>query len=110
MLTTEAHVETESATRYLAQICRHFSNLRRHESRYEAQAPPDMHVHVEWSDTRGTITFAWGRCILEATPNALTLSVEAADEDNLQRVQDLVGEHLERFGSRDQLKVNWQPG
>jgi len=109
MLTTEAHVETASASRYLAQLCRHFGNLRRHESRFEAQAPPGLQVDVEWSDTHGTITFDWGRCTLQAESDALTLNAEAPDNDGLQRVKDLVGGHVERFGSRDQLKVNWQP-
>ena len=112
MLTAEATVETERASRYLAQLCRHFSNLRRHESRpgrHEPQARPDVQAHVEWSDTHGTVTFDWGRCTMQANADALTLSVEATDEDNLQRVQDLVGGHLERFGRRDHLDVNWQP-
>jgi hypothetical protein len=113
MLTAEASVETERASRYLAQLCRHFGNLRRHESRLdqsEAQARPEVQVHVEWSETHGTVTFDWGRCTMQVNPNALTLSVTASDEDSLQRVQDLVGGHLERFGTRDHLKVDWQPG
>jgi hypothetical protein len=113
MPTAEAQVDTERANRYLAQLCRHFSNLRRHESRRhadEAQARPDVQVHVEWSETQGTVTFDWGRCTMQADPDALKLRAEADDEDNLQRVQDLVGEHVERFGARDQLKVSWKRG
>lgn len=111
MLTSEARVETERARRYLAQICRHFSNLRRHESRRhadEAQPRPEVQVHVEWTETLGTADFGWGQCTMQADPDALTLRADATDEDNLQRVQDLVAEHLERFGKRDQLKVTWQ--
>ena len=108
MLTTEAHVETERASRYLAQLCRHFGNLRRHESRLEEQAPSDLQVNVEWSDTHGIITFDWGRCTLRAEPDALTLSAEAPDEEGLRRVKDLVGGHVERFGSRDHLSVTWR--
>lgn len=110
MMTAETHVETEHAKRYLAQLCRHFSNLRRHESRTEKTPPrPDVQVNVEWSENHGTLTFVdWGRCMLDASAEGLTLSVEAPDEANLRRVQRLVGEHVERFGSRDDLKVNWQ--
>jgi hypothetical protein len=110
LLISRAHVDTERANRYLAQLCRHFSNLRRHESRM-AKAPkrPDIRVHVECSERHGTITFDdWGRCTMDASPEALTLSVEAPDEGQLRRVQGLVGEHVERFGKRDDLKVNWQ--
>jgi hypothetical protein len=51
MLTAEAHVPTERAHRYLAQLCWHFSNLGPHESRLETPQPAVVHVHVECSHT-----------------------------------------------------------
>ena len=111
MRTSRAHVETQRAPRYLAQLCRHFSNLRRHESRgreHETAQPPDIEVHVEWQENHGTITFPWGRCTLNATADGLALAVEAPDEPARQRIEDLVGSHVERFGERDHLTVNWQ--
>jgi hypothetical protein len=32
----------------------------------------------------------------------------AAESDQVQRLKDVVGSHLERFGRRDQLTVTWQ--
>ena len=101
MLSAEARVETERSSRYLVQLCRHFND--------EAQAHPEEQVHVEWSDDRGVASFGWGRCTLRAAPGALTLRAEAPDEENLQRVQHLVADHLERFGRRDHLTVTWTP-
>lgn len=69
-----------------------------------------MRAHAEWSETHGTVSFGWGHCTLDATPDTLTLRAEAPDQDDMQRVQDLLAEHLERFASRDGLKVDWQPG
>jgi hypothetical protein len=66
-----------------------------------------MHTHVEWSDDRGVASFGWGQCTLRADPGALTLRAEAPDEENLQRVEDLVADHLERFGRRGHLTVTW---
>ena len=41
----------------------------------------------------------------------LTVRAEAASEESLQRVQDLITRNLERFGRREHLTVNWQrPG
>ena len=111
MVATEAHVETERASRYLAQLCRHFSNLRRHDSRRggdHAYARPDVQAQVEWSETHGIVSFGWGRCTMQADPEALKLRAEAPDDESLQRVEDLVGEHVERFGERDGLKVTWK--
>lgn len=102
MLIAEARVETEQASRYLVQLCRHFS--------YRARTLPRVKAHVEWSDDRGVADFGWGRCTLRADPGVLNLRAEAADEATLQRVQLLVSEHVERFGKRDHLTVTWTSG
>jgi hypothetical protein len=113
MLTAEAHVQTEHPSRYLVQLCRHAQQVHRlrHRPRAhdggDAQPPPKVQ-HVEWSETRGLISFGWGQCTMQATPGTLILHAEAADEENLQRVQDIVAKDIERFGQRDHLKVNWQ--
>jgi hypothetical protein len=69
-----------------------------------------MRVSVEWSDTDGVINFApAGRCILRATDHVLALRLEAADEETLRRIQDLITQRLEGFGRRDHLAVTWKP-
>lgn len=120
MLTAEARVETERPSRYLVQLCKHFNNKGRHlghrpraHNGEDAQALREMQevaaqADVEWSDTRGTVSLPWGRCTMQTTSNALTVQVEAVDEENLRRLQELVAEHVERFGRREQLKVTWQ--
>lgn len=59
MLSAEAHVETERASRYLAQLCRHFSR--------KAQAHPEPQAH-EWSDDVGTVRLHSAQCLLRADP------------------------------------------
>ncbi len=110
MLTAEARIQAERPSRYLAQLCRHASSinhkiLRLHAGK--AQTSPEVR-HVEWSDTDGTLTLSWGRCTLQAGPATLTVRAEATNEENLERLQNLITRNLERFGRRDHLKVNWQ--
>jgi hypothetical protein len=113
MLTAEAHVQTEDPSRYLVQLCRHAQQVHRMRHRPrdhdgdDAQLPPKV-LHVEWSETRGILSFGWGQCTLQANADLLTLRAEAADEENLQRVQDIVGRDIERFGKRDHLTVTWK--
>ena len=116
MLIAEARVETERPSRYLVQLCRHFSHNGRHlrhglgtQPIGDEQAHGDVRVRVEWSEAHGIVNFSpWGQCTMQATPNTLALRAEAPDQESLRRVQDLIAEHLARFGSRDQLKVSWQ--
>jgi hypothetical protein len=114
MLIAEAHVETDRASRYLVQLCRHASEMSRHGSsgppNRRGHVPPEVQ-HVEWSDSHGVISLGLGRCSVEATPDVLALRLEAADEEALKRLQAAVARRLETIGRREGLKVTWQrPG
>ncbi|MFI5882912.1 DUF2218 domain-containing protein [Streptomyces sp. NPDC051554] len=50
-----------------------------------------------------------GECTLQATPGTLTARVEAADQENLGQLQDLVTTHMGRFSRREPLSAEWQP-
>jgi hypothetical protein len=101
MLVAEGRVETERASRYLVQLCRHIH--------LAAQQNPRMQAQVDWSDDRGVISFGWGRCTLRADPGALTLRAEAPDEERLHQLQQRVTDRLQQIGRRDRLTVTWTP-
>jgi len=112
LFTSEARIATDRATRYLAQLVRHASQMgRRPHYRPRAHGGDGSPTveHAEWSDAQGTIEFAWGRCSMQATEDALTLHAEAATEDGLRRIQDGITRRLETIGRRDQLTVTWRP-
>ena len=84
--TAQARVRTDRASRYLAQLCRHLSELQSHTSPagHERAGPGRPQIrHVEWSDTRGTVDLAAGRLTLLADPDTLHLTIEAPDEQRL---------------------------
>jgi len=89
----EANLQT--ASEWLAQTCGQF--------RDRAAAHPEMGIEVEWSETRGSVDFGWGRCVLQASPDALNLRVEADQADDLERLQELLTRHVERHSSSDAL-------
>lgn len=112
MLAAEAQVQTDDPGRYLTQLCRHAQQVHRMRHRPrghggEGQPPPKVQ-HAECSQTSGMISFGWGQCTMQATPGTLTLRVEAADEESLERVQGIIARDIERFGKRRQLTVTWQ--
>jgi hypothetical protein len=112
MLTAEAFVETEHPARYLVRLGRHASQLtkrRLHRPRGHGGDGTFPEVQsAEWSDTDGTVRLSWGQWTMQAAPGTLRLRAEAADEENLRRIQELLTARLERFGRRDQLTVRWQ--
>jgi hypothetical protein len=114
MLTSQAQVTTERASRYLVQLARHANEMSRlsgHRPRSHDGGnalPPDVQ-HVEWSDTDGIVSLSWGRWIMHAAEGTLTLRAEADDADNLRRIQDLVAGRLGTIARRDDLAVVWEP-
>ena len=113
MPSAEAHVQTSSAGRYLARLCEHAGNMgrpQRHRPRTHGGSggPPEV-LHTECSETEGAIVLSWGRCALTAGPGSLTLRADAADEENLARIQDMIAGRLEKFGRRENLSVTWHP-
>lgn len=93
---SEAVVATDRPARYGKQLVAHLGRRR----------------GGEWSDAgeRGSIVLGAGRAELFATPDGLHLSVEGEAAD-LPQLEDVVGRHLVRFGTRDELRVRWaRPG
>jgi hypothetical protein len=118
MPAAEARVETEHAGRYLVRLCQHISKIGNEGTHLRHQRPShlsgdgrtraDMRVHAEWTETHGQVTFGGGKITLQASPDGLTLHAEAADEESLRQVQDLVAGRLAKFGRREHLTVNWR--
>lgn len=96
----EAQIETEGASRYLVQLCRHLAG--------KAEGLGGVQARVDCSDTQGVADFGWARCTMRADPNTLTLLAEAGDEEDLQLVLELFARALEKFGAGDDVSVNWQ--
>lgn len=92
MAISEARVATTRGTRYMTQLLKHFSHK----------------TQAEWTDERGSVSFAdLGSCTLVVEPEALVLRAESGSDDGLSRVEQVVGGHLLRFATQDELTVSW---
>jgi hypothetical protein len=80
-------------------------------ARSHAQRAEDatLTVHAECTETAGVLTFNSGaHCTISATPNLLTVRIDADAEHTMNQVRDVVTRDLERFGRRDGLTVSWE--
>ena len=111
MLTAEADIRTEHAASYLARLCGHAGKLgtagHRRPSHAHGDVAPEVR-RVECSGTEGTVSLNWGQWTMRALPGLLAVRAEAADEESLRRIQDLLTSRLQKFGRREHLTVNWQ--
>ena len=94
MTRSMAVIPTAHASRYLQQLCKHWSHK----------------FAVEFTPEHGTIPFDAARvCTLDASPERLALRIEAADDATLTRTQGVVIEHLKRFAFREDFgEVRWE--
>jgi hypothetical protein len=115
MPNAEADIQTDHAARYLARLCGHAGKMgtaghrlgHRRPGRARGHAPPEVRL-VDCSGTEGTISLDWGQWTMRALPGLLAIRAEAADEENLRRIQDLLTTRLENLGRREHLTVTWR--
>ena len=93
-LTSRADVRTDAPERYAKQLVSHLGR------------------RTEWSTEGPTSTaaIAGGTGVVEVGEGVLVLRAEAPDAETLDRVQHVLGSHLERFGQRHELAVRWTTG
>ena len=90
-----ARVPTANGARYLQQLCKHWSHK----------------LDVTLSENEGTVRFPAAVATMTADPEALTVRVEAEDEEALQRIKGVVASHLDRFAFKEApLPFAWPKG
>ncbi len=94
MPATTAIVTTEHASRYLQQLCKHWSHR----------------FTVEFDPAQGTIDFGKGQSVaLSASPAALTVTVSDTNGDGaFDELERVVEDHIKRFAFRETLHFDWK--
>ncbi len=86
-----AAVPTANGSRYLQQLCKHWSH--KFETEFDAQA--------------GRINLGETALHLTAAPDALTLTLTTGEAAALDRMETVIADHLKRFAFREDLTVEW---
>lgn len=93
MTTLTARVSTESASRYLQQLCKHWSHK----------------FEVSFDPQQGTIALPFGKTDLKAEPETLVVTIHLNDGADSERPKKVVEDHLNRFAFREgELQFDWQ--
>lgn len=102
-LHSTARVPTANGSRYLQQLCKHWSH----------------NLEVEFTETRGTVIFPrnargadWpgdATLLLQARDDGLECQLAASSDGQLEALQGAVARHLDRFAFREApLAFDWQ--
>jgi len=95
MLTSTALVATDAPGRYAKQLLSHLGRKNTVEP-------------LDDAPEGGRLVFAYGSATLRPGDGQLRLEASAPDDEGLAHVEDVVKRHLERFGTRAELTVEWE--
>lgn len=88
-----AVVPTENGWKYLQQLCKHWSHK----------------LDVELGEKSGIVRFSEAVATMSADDTALTVEIEAASSEVLERMKGVVSSHLDRFAFREApLPFDWK--
>jgi hypothetical protein len=88
-----AIVPTENGWKYLQQLCKHWSHK----------------LDVELGERSGIVRFSEAVATMSTDDKALTVEIEAASDEVLERMKGVVSSHLDRFAFREApLPFEWQ--
>ena len=93
MSTMTATVPTANASRYLQQLCKHWSHK----------------FEVSFDAAQGLIQLPGATLALRAGDAALALDLSNADDADLTRLCGVVEDHVRRFAFREDLAFAWTP-
>ena len=92
MVVARGRAKTASGSKYLQQLCKHWGHK----------------FEVEFSETRGQVRFPSAVATMEASADALLVTVETEDTEAVERLKETVANHLDRFAFREApLPFEW---
>ncbi|MBP2309319.1 DUF2218 domain-containing protein [Azospirillum melinis] len=90
MAASTARIATPNGRRYMTQLCKHWAHK----------------FEVVYDETQGLVPFAADRrCRMAADDAGLTLTIEIEDAGQMERMQEVVIDHLKRFAFREETLV-----
>lgn len=95
MAKSSALVPTGNASKYLQQLCKHWSHR----------------LDVTFDETHGRVKFQDAVATMDARDDGLDVVVEADAAETVERIKGVVSSHLDRFAFREApLAFDWVDG
>ena len=87
-----ANVPTANASKYIQQLCKHWSHR----------------LEVDFTEQKGVVRFPDAVVTLVVQPDDLTVTIDAQEKETVERMKGVVASHLDRFAFREApLRFDW---
>jgi uncharacterized protein len=102
-ISATAQVPTQSGSRYLQQLCKHWAH------NLEVNFTPEQGTVIFPKDARGADWPSAGLVTMIAHPETLECRIDASSEGQLEGLKGALVRHLDRFAFREApLSFDWQ--
>jgi hypothetical protein len=91
MHTSETTLSTTEASRLIKRLCKHFSHK----------------VDVKFDTSNGHVDFPLGECDMKATDSTLIFTVQADNEEKIQKIQKVISSHADQFARNESFDWQW---
>jgi hypothetical protein len=92
MAIAKARIPTASGAKYLQQLCKHWGHK----------------LDVDLTDNKGIVRFPSAVATMEAGADALLVTIEAEEQETVERMKGVLASHLDRFAFREApLPFDW---
>jgi uncharacterized protein len=93
MISDTGRFETSQASKYLQQVCKHFSHK----------------LEVRFDERKGEMLLPTGPASLRADETGLTIEISSEDAEGIARARGIVDKHLQRFAFREGFEgMRWE--
>ena len=92
MVTVRGRAKTVSGSKYLQQLCKHWGHK----------------FEVKFSENKGQVCFPSAVATMEASADALIVTIETVDTESVEQLKEVVANHLDRYAFREApLSFTW---
>jgi hypothetical protein len=91
MLVSTAQIVTDNPQRLIRRLCKHWSHK----------------FPVSFDEQQGEIELSLGHCLLKAQEGGLQVRLQAAEDEQILRLQTVVGDHLQRMAAAPLPEFAW---
>ncbi|MBL1419383.1 MAG: DUF2218 domain-containing protein [Alphaproteobacteria bacterium] len=94
---TSTDIKTESAHKYIAQLCKHFAH----------KVESTFSIDHEAKTAEGLTKFPMGQAVFTAKDNVLSVRAECENEQACKAMQGVFDSHIVKFAFREELEYKW---
>ena len=91
-VSSSARIKANNPARLILRLCKHWGHK----------------FPVSFDERQGDVQLSIGRCLMQAQDGELDVRLESGDAEQLQKLEEVVADHLQRMAGAEALSIEWR--